>query len=45
MKDFISNSILTDIANAIRSCENSNNTIAPKDFADRIRALYNLINP
>lgn len=43
MKDFISKDILINTANAIRACENSNNTIAPKDFADRIRALDNLV--
>ena len=42
-KDFITNSILQSTANAIRYCDKTTNSIAPKDFADRIRELDKLI--
>ena len=42
-KDFITNSILQSTADAIRYCDKTTNSIAPKDFADRIRELDKLI--
>lgn len=42
-KDFIKNSILQSTADAIRYCDKTTNSIAPKDYADRIRELDKLI--
>ena len=39
----ISHDILQDVASAIRFIENSSATIAPKDYAERIKEIEKLI--
>lgn len=41
-KEFIHNNILQGVADAIRFCDNTTDSIAPKDYAKRIRGLFHI---
>ena len=41
-KEFIHNSILQGVADAIRFCDGTTDSIAPKDYAKRIRGLFHI---